>query len=340
MKKVLITGGTGYIGSHTVVEFLEAGYNVTIVDNLSNSDIKVLDGIEKITGKRPAFSKIDLKDEKSTKEFFAQNHNFDVIIHFAAYKAVGESINEPLKYYKNNLFSLLNLLEQVDKYQIKNMIFSSSCSVYGDAEEQPVTEKTPLKKTTSPYGNTKQIAEEIFQDIIKINKNLNVIALRYFNPIGAHPSIEIGENPKIPNNLIPLITETVIGKREKLLVFGNDYNTKDGTPVRDYIHVVDVAKAHLIAAERLLSKKNKANFEAYNLGIGKGMTVLEIIKLFEQVTGQKVKYQIVDRREGDVEAVWADASLANSELGWDTTLSIADALRSAWEWQKKIQENF
>jgi len=337
MSKILITGGTGYIGSHTAVVFIEAGYEVVIVDNLSNSNIEVLNGIEKITGKKPEFHKIDLSVEKETKEFFEQHSDFDVIVHFAAYKAVGESVKKPLKYYKNNLNSLMNILEAMTKYSIQNLIFSSSCTVYGEPDELPVSEKAPIKIANSPYGNTKQIAEEIIRDTIKANKKLNSINLRYFNPIGAHPSALIGELPLgVPNNLIPFLTQTVAGLREKLSVFGNDYNTPDGTPVRDYIHVVDLAKAHLVAAERLISGKNKNNLEYFNLGTGRGYSVLEIIKTFEKVTGEKVNYEITNRREGDVEKVWADPTYANQELGWKTELSLEDALKSAWEWQKRL----
>lgn len=333
-KKVLITGGTGYIGSHTAVEFINSGYEVVIVDNLSNSDLNVLEGIEKITGTKPVFYKLDLTKDEEVEEFFEIEKGFDVIIHFAAFKAVGESVEKPLKYYKNNLFSLINLLVEANKHNINNIIFSSSCAVYGDTSDLPVTERHPVLKTTSPYGNTKKIAEEILQDNIKVNKKMQVIALRYFNPIGSHPSLHIGEKPVVTNNILPLITQTVAGLRGQLKVFGNDYDTPDGTPVRDYIHVVDVAKAHLVAAERLLKNKNKSAFEAFNLGIGRGISVLELIKMFEEVTGQKVDYKITGRREGDVAEIWADPTLANTELGWKAELSIKEALQSAWEWQK------
>lgn len=337
MAKVLITGGTGYIGSHTTVEFIEAGYDIVIIDNLSNSKIEVLDRIEKITGKKPEFYKLDLANEKETKDFFRQHSDFDVIIHFAAFKAVGESVQKPLKYYKNNLNSLMNVLEAMTEHSIQNLIFSSSCTVYGEPDQLPVSEKAPIKPANSPYGNTKQIAEEIIRDTVNSNNNLKAINLRYFNPIGAHPSALIGELPLgVPNNLIPFLTQTVAGLREKLYVFGNDYNTPDGTPIRDYIHVVDLAKAHLVAAERLLSGKNKNNLEYFNLGTGRGYSVLEIIKIFEKVTGKKVNFEITGRRQGDIEKVWADPTYANKELGWKTKISIEDALRNAWQWQKKL----
>lgn len=339
MKKVLITGGTGYIGSHTAVEFIEAGYKVVIVDNLSNSKIEVLDGIEKITGTRPEFYKIDLSDNFQTEEFFRNSNNFDVIIHFAAYKAVGESVQKPLMYYRNNLNSLINILQGMKNQQIKNLIFSSSCTVYGQPDELPVTEKSPIVPANSPYGNTKQIAEEIIQDTIQSSEKLKSIALRYFNPIGAHKSALIGEFPLgVPNNLIPYVTQTVAGIREQLSVFGNDYNTPDGTAIRDYIHVVDLSKAHLVAAERLIENKNKSSFETFNIGTGQGNSVMEIIKTFEEVTGEKINYKIAPRRDGDVEQVWADTTFANDELGWKTELSLGDALLSAWNWQKTLSD--
>ena len=335
MKKVLITGGTGYIGSHAAVEFIEAGYKVVIVDNLSNSKIEVLDGIEKITGTKPEFHNIDLSEEQKTKEFFEKNNDFDVIIHFAAYKAVGESVQKPLMYYKNNLNSLINILQGMTEQNIQNLIFSSSCTVYGQPDILPVTEKSPIQKATSPYGNTKQIAEEIILETINSTDKLKSIALRYFNPIGAHKTALIGELPiGTPNNLIPFVTQTVAGIREQLSVFGDDYNTPDGTAIRDYIHVVDLAQAHLVAAERLIENKNKLNFETFNIGTGQGNSVLEIINTFEDVTDQKINYKIVGRREGDIEKVWADTTFANKELGWQTKLSLADSLLSAWNWEK------
>ena len=338
-KKVLITGGTGYIGSHTAVEFIEAGYDVVIADNLSNSRIEVLEGIEKITGKRPTFYKIDLADKEATQEFFDIETYFNVVIHFAAYKAVGESVQKPLMYYRNNLVSLMNILIEMQNNNIENLIFSSSCTVYGQPDKLPVTEQSPVKKADSPYGNTKQIAEEIIQDTVKVSDKLKSIALRYFNPIGAHKSALIGELPLgVPNNLIPFVTQTVAGIREQLSVFGDDYNTPDGTAIRDYIHVVDLAKAHLIAAERLLSNKNKSNFETFNIGTGQGNSVMEIIKTFEDATGEKVNYKIAARRPGDIEQVWADTTFANKELGWKTELSLDDALLSAWNWQKNLEK--
>ncbi len=337
VRKVLITGGTGYIGSHTAVVFIEAGYEVVIADNLSNSKIEVLDGIKKITGTKPEFHKIDLSDENITSDFFKTNNNFDVIIHFAAYKAVGESVQKPLMYYKNNLNSLMNVLEAMLTHKISNLIFSSSCTVYGQPDELPVTEQSPVKKALSPYGNTKQIAEEIISDTLASNNYLKAISLRYFNPIGAHESAVIGELPLgVPNNLIPFLTQTVAGIRKELSVFGNDYNTPDGTAIRDYIHVVDLAKAHLFAAERLLKNKNKSNIETFNIGTGQGNSVMEIIKTFEEVTAQKVNYKIAHRREGDIEKVWADTKYANKELAWKAELSLSDALLSAWNWQKRL----
>jgi len=336
MKKILITGGTGYIGSHTAVEFTKAGYKVIIIDNLSNSKIEVLDGIEEITGIKPEFHNFDLTDEQKTADFFKKNKNIDVIIHFAAYKAVGESVQKPLMYYQNNLNSLMNILQGMKNNDIKNLIFSSSCTVYGQPDILPVTEQSPIKKADSPYGNTKQIAEEIIFDTISASENLKSIALRYFNPIGAHKSSLIGELPiGTPNNLIPFVTQTVAGIRKQLSVFGDDYNTPDGTAIRDYIHVVDLAKAHLVAAERLLLNKNKSNFETFNIGTGQGNSVLEIIKTFEEVTGEKINYVISERRKGDIEKVWADTSFAKKELGWQTTHSLAEALLSAWNWEKK-----
>ena len=341
MKKILITGGTGYIGSHTAVELISAGYEVVIVDNLSNSQIEVLDGIQKITGIKPEFHKIDLSDEQETINFFNENKNIDVIIHFAAYKAVGESVEKPILYYKNNLNSLMNILQGMKNHDINNLIFSSSCTVYGQPDKLPVTEQSPIKKADSPYGNTKQIAEEIIFDTLKTSDKLKSIALRYFNPIGAHKSAFIGELPiGVPNNLIPFVTQTVAGKRKQLSVFGNDYNTPDGTAIRDYIHVVDLAQAHLVATERLLKNNNKSNFETFNIGTGTGNSVLEIINTFEEVTGQKINYKITPRRAGDIEKVWADTSFANKELGWKAKLSLGDALLSAWNWEKKLSAFF
>jgi UDP-glucose 4-epimerase len=336
--QILVTGGTGYIGSHTVVELMQAGYTVCIADNLSNSKLEVLQGIEKITGKKPEFHQIDLADKQKAEEFFEENHQFDGIIHFAAYKAVGESVENPLKYYDNNLNSLINVLRAMKKYAIHNLVFSSSCTVYGQPDKLPVTEESPIKKADSPYGHTKQISEGIIESTIHAENLLNATALRYFNPIGAHESAEIGELPiGKPDNLVPFITQTAAGIREELLIFGDDYNTPDGTAVRDYIHVCDLAKAHVITMERLLNSAYKKRFEIFNLGTGKGSSVKEMTDTFQNVTGQKLNYRYTDRRAGDVEKVWADTTRANRELGWACELSVADALKSAWEWEKRIR---
>ena len=338
-KKVLITGGTGYIGSHTAVEFINAGYDVLIIDNLSNSQIEVLDGIKEITGIKPEFHNFDLEDKIKTEEFFKTHKNIDAIIHFAAYKAVGESVEKPLMYYQNNLISLMNLLEMMDKYGTSSFVFSSSCTVYGEPDELPVKETTPVKPAISPYGNTKQIAEEIIRDYMKVKTELKSIALRYFNPVGAHETAAIGELPLgVPANLVPFITQTAIGIREQLSVFGDDYNTPDGTAIRDYIHVVDLAKAHVIATERLMEGKNKANYEIFNIGTGNGFSVLEVIKSFEKVTGKKLNYKIVGRRPGDVEQVYADTTYANEELGWKAEKGLDEMMLSAWNWEKRIRE--
>lgn len=335
---ILVTGGTGYIGSHTAVELIERGFGVVIIDNLANSIIEVLDGIESITGVRPAFEQFDLCEPERVADFFGRYSNLKAIIHFAAYKAVGESVANPLMYYRNNLVSLMNLLEQMDRHQVQHLVFSSSCTVYGQPDELPVTENAPVKPAESPYGNTKQISEEIIRETMAVKPHLNTIALRYFNPIGAHPSAAIGELPRgVPNNLVPFVTQTAAGVREQLSVFGNDYNTPDGSAIRDYINVVDLAKAHVIAINRLIQQKNKENFEFFNLGTGQGSSVLEIVKTFEQVTGLQVNYRIVGRRAGDVEQVWADTSLANEELGWVAERSLEDTLLSAWNWEKKIR---
>lgn len=332
---VLVTGGTGYIGSHTVVELQKVGYNVVIVDNLSNSFIEVLDGIEKISGIRPAFEQFDLADQDKTKSLFTKYPGINSIIHFAAYKAVGESVAEPLKYYRNNLITLMNLMGCMNEFKVPNLVFSSSCTVYGQPEELPVTENAPVQQANSPYGNTKQISEEIIQDTIAAHPQLKTIALRYFNPIGAHESALIGELPiGVPNNLVPFITQTAIGLRDQLSVFGDDYNTPDGSAVRDYINVVDLAKAHVIAIRRLIQNKNKKNFEYFNLGTGNGNSVLEVINGFETATGEKVNYKIVERRAGDVEQVYADTTFANEELGWKAEISLEDTLLSAWNWEK------
>lgn len=336
--KIFVTGGTGYIGSHTVVELQQSGFDVIIADNLCNSKINTLDGIEKITGKRPEFEKIDLTDAVATSDFFARHKDIKAVIHFAALKAVGESVSKPLEYYKNNLNSLMNVLTSMRETGVKNLVFSSSCTVYGQADVLPVTEQTPRKEAESPYGNTKAMCEDIMRDVAKIEKELNLIALRYFNPIGAHPSACIGELPNgIPNNLIPYLTQTVAGVREQLSVFGDDYNTPDGSAVRDYIDVVDLAKAHVVAIRRLLDGKNKKNYEYFNIGTGNGVSVLGLIKAFEKATGKKVNYKIVGRRAGDIEKVWADTSFANKELGWKAQVPIEETLANTWRWQETLK---
>ncbi len=337
-KQILVTGGTGYIGSHTAVELIESGYDVVIIDDLSNSNVEVLDGIEKITGTRPAFENFNLCDKEKVSSFFTSYPNVNAIIHFAAFKAVGESVDKPLEYYQNNLVSLMNLLEMMRDKDVPNIVFSSSCTVYGQPDKLPVTEKAPIKPANSPYGNTKQISEEIIRDTLAVQKQINCISLRYFNPIGAHKSGLIGELPSgIPQNLVPFITQTAIGLREKLRVFGDDYNTPDGTAIRDYINVVDLARAHVIAIERMLENKNKNNNEVFNLGTGNGNSVLEIMKAFEKVTGEKLNYEIVDRRPGDIEQVWADTTFANEELGWQAKIPLEETLQSAWTWEKNIR---
>lgn len=337
MPTILVTGGTGYIGSHTVVELMQEGVEVVVIDNLSNSRLEVLDGIEEITGLRPAFEKIDLRNRQDTFEVFEKYPEIEAIIHFAALKAVGESVEKPLEYYENNLLSTIYLLEAMKNYGVKHMVFSSSCTVYGEPDLLPVTEEAPIKRASSPYGNTKQICEEIMQDAQQTSPEINLISLRYFNPIGAHPSAKIGELPiGIPNNLVPFITQTAIGIREELRVFGSDYNTPDGTAIRDYIDVIDLARAHVVAIRRLLENKQKSSFEVFNLGTGKGLSVLEVIHAFEKATGVKFKYRVVDRREGDVEKVFADTGYANRELGWKAGKDIEETLLSAWNWEKYI----
>jgi len=337
MKTILVTGGVGFIGSHTSVELIEKGYKVIIVDNLSNSNISVLDGIEKITGTRPEFEKFDLCEREKVFKLF-EKYPIDAIIHFAALKAVGESLEIPLDYYHNNIESLINLLLAMQKFNTNGLVFSSSCTVYGQPDELPVTELAPIKRAMSPYGNTKQISEEILNDAINAYPALKAVSLRYFNPIGAHKSALIGELPLgVPLNLVPFVTQTVAGVREKLKVFGNDYNTPDGTAVRDYIYVSDLAKAHVIAVDRLIEKRNKSNYEVFNLGTGKGVSVMEIIKTFEKVTGLKINYEIVARRPGDIEKVWADTSYANKELGWKSETRLEETLLTAWEWEKRIR---
>ena len=340
-ERILVTGGTGYIGSHTVVELQNAGYEVIIIDNLSNSSADVVDNIEKVTGIRPAFEKLDCLDFAGLDAMFEKYKGIKAIIHFAASKAVGESVQKPLLYYRNNLGSLINLLELMPKHGVEGIVFSSSCTVYGqpDPENLPVTEKAPIKKAESPYGNTKQINEEIIQDTVASGAPINAILLRYFNPIGAHPTALLGELPNgVPQNLIPYLTQTAIGIREKLTVFGDDYNTPDGSCIRDFINVVDLAKAHVVAIDRILNKKQKAKVEVFNIGTGRGLSVLELIHAFEASTGVKLNYQIGPRRAGDIEQVWADPALANEELGWKAETSIEDTLRSAWNWQLKLRE--
>ena len=336
--KVLVTGGLGYIGSHTVVELQNKGYEVCIIDNLSNASIDVLDGIKKITGIKPHFTELDLRDVSDVKAYFKAHADISGIIHFAASKAVGESIEKPLMYYENNISTLVNLLQEVSTLDEQCFIFSSSCTVYGQADTLPITENASIKPAESPYGNTKQIGEEILKDTCKANTRLNCIALRYFNPIGAHPSAEIGELPiGVPQNLVPFITQTAIGLREKLSVFGNDYPTPDGTCIRDYIHVVDLAKAHVSALQRLADKKNSSSFEVFNLGTGRGSSVLEVIDSFERVSKTNLNYEITDRRPGDVTSAYADTSKANKVLGWKAELTLDDALASAWKWEQKLR---
>jgi len=337
-KTILVTGGTGYIGSHTSVELIKKGFDVIIADSLVNSEITVLDGIEKISGTKPTFEQVDLSLQVSCIALFKKYPNIDAVIHFAAYKAVGESVEQPLKYYRNNLNSLMNVLDGMKSIACENLVFSSSCTVYGQPDILPVTENTPIQEASSPYGNTKQIAEEIIYEFLNVNNKQKAIALRYFNPTGAHKSALLGELPiGIPNNLVPFITQTAAGLRKELSVFGYDYNTTDGSAVRDYIHVVDLAKAHIIAIERMLDKKNKSQLEYFNLGTGKGVSVLECIKSFEKVSGLKLPYKLVNRRVGDIEKIWANTDYANNELGWKAELGIDDCMLSAWNWEKKIR---
>lgn len=337
MSKIVVTGGLGYIGSHTVVALQEAGFEVVIIDNLSNASIQVLEGIVAITGKTPEFENFDIRNKQSTQSFFKKYANIAGVIHFAASKAVGESVENPLLYYENNLNTLIYLLQELTKKECSPFIFSSSCTVYGQADKMPITEEAPIKLAESPYGNTKQIGEAIIKDTCKANATFNAIALRYFNPIGAHISAKIGELPiGVPQNLVPYITQTAIGLRKELSVFGSDYPTRDGTCIRDYIHVVDIAKAHVIALQRLLNKKNDTNFEVFNLGTGKGSSVLEVIKAFENVSKQKLNYKIVERRAGDVVSAYADTKKANTVLGWKAKSSLEDAMASAWKWQQKL----
>lgn len=341
-QTILVTGGTGFIGSHTTVELQQAGYKVVIVDNLSNSKAEVIDGIEKITGVRPAFEKVDCCDLKAMDEVFSKYGDISGIIHFAASKAVGESVQKPLLYYRNNITSLLNLLELMPKHNVRGLIFSSSCTVYGQpsAENLPVTEEAPIQKALSPYGNTKQINEEIIQDFIHSGAPIKSVILRYFNPIGAHPSALIGELPNgVPMNLIPFVTQTAIGLRKQLKIFGNDYNTPDGTCIRDYIYVVDLAKAHVKAMERVLDNPETDPVEFFNIGTGKGVSTLEVVEGFEKATGVKLNWEFAPRREGDIEKVWADPAKANNVLGWKAETGLEETLRSAWKWQLKLRED-
>lgn len=340
-QTILVTGGTGFIGSHTTVELIEAGYNVVIVDNLSNSKAEVVDGIEKITGVRPAFENVDLRDKEATENVFMKYPAINGIIHFAASKAVGESVEKPLLYYRNNIVSLVNLLELMPVYGVKGIIFSSSCTVYGQPSKEnlPVTEEAPIQKALSPYGNTKQINEEIIHDYIHSGANVKSIILRYFNPIGAHPSALIGELPNgVPMNLIPFVTQTAIGVRKELKIFGNDYNTPDGTCIRDYIYVVDLAKAHVKAMARVLDQETEP-VEIFNIGTGKGVSTLEVVEGFEKATGVKVNWTYAPRREGDIEKVWGNVDKANKVLGWKAETPLEDVLRSAWKWQLKLRED-
>ncbi|MDH7447893.1 UDP-glucose 4-epimerase GalE [Aquimarina sp. 2201CG14-23] len=336
--KILVTGGLGFIGSHTVVELQNEGYEVVIIDNCSNSSTDVLKGIHGITGQQPIFEQFDLREKDKVQDFFNRHTDIEGVIHFAASKAVGESVEEPLLYYENNISVLIYILQELQKKNKTNFIFSSSCTVYGQADELPITENAPVKVAESPYGNTKQIGEEIIRDTCKVQSNLNAIALRYFNPIGAHPSAEIGELPiGVPQNLIPFITQTAIGLREQLSVFGDDYPTEDGTCIRDYIHVVDLAKAHVVALQRLLNGNNSSNYEVFNVGTGTGSSVLEVIQSFEKVSSRKLNYKIVERREGDITAAYANTDKANNELGWKSKSSLDEALSSAWKWEQKVR---
>ena len=335
---IVVSGGTGYIGSHTAVELMEEGYEVLIIDNLNNSRIEVLDGIQGITGKRPHFEKLDLCDLQGTRDCFQKYPDIRAVIHFAAHKAVPESVEKPLMYYENNLLSLINLLNVMKEFKVEYFVFSSSSTVYGQPDKLPVTEQSTIKEANSPYGNTKQISEEIIRDSIKAGDPIRAISLRYFNPVGAHPTALIGELPLgVPENLVPFITQTAAGVREELKVFGNDYNTPDGSAIRDYINVVDLSRAHVVAIDRLLAKKNKTGFEIFNLGTGRGLSVLEVIDAFVKATGVEFKYKVVGRREGDIEQVWADTTLANNELGWKAVIPLEETMKSAWNWERKFR---
>ena len=338
MSKILVTGGTGFIGSHTVVELHNAGYEVIIVDDLSNSSPKILQQIEAITGSKPQFVQLDLTDEPKVKDFVSQHRDISGVIHFAAFKAVGESVQQPLKYYRNNFYSLINLINAFDSKI--NLVFSSSCTVYGQPDVLPVNESAPTKKAESPYGNTKQVAEEILQETCAVTPQLKVTSLRYFNPVGAHHTALIGELPiGVPQNLVPFITQSAIGKRGPITVYGNDYDTPDGSAIRDYIHVVDLAKAHVAAIKRLESDQASSNYEVFNLGTGKGSSVLQIIEAFEQSTGVKLNYTIGARREGDIEKVWGDVTKSSRDLGWKAELGLNEMMSSAWKWEKYLQDN-
>jgi len=337
--KIIVTGGLGFIGSHTVVALQQEGYEVVIIDNLSNSSEEVLGGIKRITGKDAQFEHIDLRNKEEVSAFFKRHTDVEGVIHFAAYKAVGESVNNPLAYYENNLCTLVYLLQELEHAKRSNFIFSSSCTVYGQADEMPITEDAAVKPAQSPYGNTKRVGEEIIQDTCKVREGFNAIALRYFNPMGAHPSAEIGELPiGVPQNLVPFITQTGVGLREQLSVFGYDYPTEDGTCIRDYIHVVDLAKAHVVALQRLLECANEERFEVYNLGTGTGSSVLEVINSYERISGNRLKYELVDRRPGDVITAYASTAKANEVLGWKTESSLDQAMKSAWDWEQKVRK--
>ena len=336
--KIVVTGGLGFIGSHTVVELQNIVHDVVIIDNCSNSSQEVLKGISAITGKTPQFEKFDLREKSKVQDFFKRHQDIKGVIHFAASKAVGESVQKPLLYYENNLGTLVYILQELSQMEEASFIFSSSCTVYGQADELPITENAPVKPAESPYGNTKQIGEEIIRDTCRVHPNVKSVALRYFNPIGSHSSAEIGELPLgVPANLVPFITQTGAGLREELSVFGNDYPTNDGTAVRDYIHVVDLAKAHVVALERLLKGNNKSNYEVFNVGTGTGSSVLEVIRSFEKVSGKELNYKIVDRREGDITAAYADTTKANEDLGWKSKSTLDEAMASAWKWEQKIR---
>ena len=336
--KILVTGGLGFIGSHTVVELIQRNLEVVIIDNCSNSSENVLQGIKAITGRSPLFEKIDLREKQAVQDFFKRHSDIEGVIHFAASKAVGESVEQPLLYYENNLNTLIYLLQELALKDNASFIFSSSCTVYGQADELPITEDAPVQQAESPYGNTKQIGEEIIRDVCKVMPGIKAISLRYFNPIGAHPSAEIGELPiGVPQNLVPYITQTGMGLRKELSVFGDDYPTADGTCIRDYIHVVDLAKAHVVALERLMENKNEENYEIFNLGTGKGNSVLEVIDSFERISGKKLNYNIVGRRAGDVVVAYADTTRANEILGWKADSTLDEAMKSAWDWERKVR---